>query len=176
MSKFIVFVSILMFAFSGVQAAGVSVCRDTTNGDALRFIFSGINWNSDPAPWYSALGATANGDKLLADAFVEGELAGTAIVGYWNGSATVQVVGSASTRPCGSGWQPSATSIQIPAPGAGPYLLEIQDAYGNWSLVTDAAHPDGIVLYNKGGSVELIGSVGQDVDPAHYRLVDPNAE
>ena len=174
MSKLIVFVSLLLFAILPAQAAGVTVCRDATNGGGLRFIFSGINWDSDPAPWYSALGATAYGDKLLADAFVEGELAGTAIFGYWNGIETIQVVGSASTRSCGSGWQPSATSIQIPAPNDGPYLLEIQDAYGNWSLVTDAAHPDGIVLYNNGGHVELIGSVGQDTNPAHYRLVDPN--
>lgn len=71
----------------------------------------------------------------------------------------------------GDSWQPSAPSISIPAPGTGPYTLEIMDAYGHWSLVTDAAHPDGIVLYNKGGNVELIGSVGQDIDPSHYRLI-----
>lgn len=69
-------------------------------------------------------------------------------------------------------WRPSAPAILIPAPGPGPYTLEVMDAFGHWSLVTDAAHPDGIVLYNKGGFVELIGSVGQDTDPTHYQLTE----
>jgi hypothetical protein len=72
------------------------------------------------------------------------------------------------------GWRPSAPSILIPADGPGPFLLEIQDDYGHWHLVADDAHPDGIVLYNHAGTVELIGSVGQDEDPAHYRLIEVN--
>lgn len=69
-------------------------------------------------------------------------------------------------------WHPGAVSILLPASGPGPYLIEIQDTYGHWSLVTDQDHPDGIVLYNKGGFVELIGSPDQDTNPEHYRLVE----
>lgn len=73
-------------------------------------------------------------------------------------------------------WKPSAPSISIPANGDGPFLIEIEDAYGHWSLVTDEANPHGIVVYNRGGSVELIGSVGQEINPDHYRLIEVKQE
>lgn len=173
--KMIGLVFALLVSMTVALADGVTVCRDTSV-DWLRFKFEGIVWNAEVAPWYVADGATPEGDTLIADANTSGEYVDQVVFAYWGGEDYILVIGDASTVPCDSGWQPSAPQILIPAPGGGPYLLEIQDAYGNWSLVTDEAHPHGIPLYNNGGHVELIGSVGQDVDPAHYRLIDPNAE
>jgi hypothetical protein len=92
----------------------------------------------------------------------------------WANGMTTSIYGYPDVDPCPKDeWHPGAPSILIPA-SAGVFKLEIQDAYGHWSLVTDAAHPEGIVLSPNGGSVELIGSVGQDIDPAHYRTIEVN--
>ncbi len=148
------------------SAANVTVCRDGN-----QFLFMGIDWTADVSPWYVADGASIEDGVLRADPNLDGEYAGQVVVGVWTGEDYSLIIGDMNTAPCDSGWQPSAPSILIEAPGPGPYLLEIRDAYGNWSLVTDSANPDGIMLYNHAGHVELIGSMGQSTNPDHYRLV-----
>lgn len=93
----------------------------------------------------------------------------------WRNGNTQSVFGYSDAPPCpdtSDEWQPGAPAILIPAPSANWFYIEIMDAYGHWSLVTDDAHPDGIVLFPRDGFVELIGSVGQDVAPDHYRLIE----
>jgi hypothetical protein len=171
----------LMLIVQPALALDVSVCRDTSV-DWLRYRFSGVDRNAENFSYFADGATFESATVLIADALTEDidavHVAGTAAV-LWldlNTMEAVEVIGNPNTAPCGGSeaWQPGAPSIIIPASGPGPYLIEIQDKYGNWHLVRDDANPDGIVVYNKGGSVELIGSVGQDTDPKHYRLVEPD--
>lgn len=169
----------LMLTLQPALALDVSVCRDTSV-DWLRYRFSGVDRNAENFSYFADGASFEGATVLIADALTVDidavHVAGTAAV-LWldlNTMEAVEVMGRPTTAACGAGdsWQPGAPSILIPAPSAGPYLIEIQDRYGHWWLVTDDAHPDGIVVYNNGGHVELIGSVGQDTDPDHYRLVE----
>lgn len=146
-----------------LQAPSLSICR-TEIGFRVSGLAS-VGWDAMTG------GGEADGDVLSALPLADG----TIQVVYWwtenDQDFSDELWGNASSPRCIAAWQPSAPSILIPAPHNGVFLIEIQDAYGHWSRVTDAAHPDGIVLSPNGQYVELIGSVGQDIDPAHYRLV-----
>lgn len=139
------------------------VCRDADG--VFHFGFEGdvIGW------WFNDATSFDLQSRTTSDA-------GAEFVVYYNPGTTESIFASEDAPSCQQNqsdiWQPDAPSILIPADGAGPYLLEIQDAFGHWSLVTDTQHPEGIVLYNHAGTVELIGSVGQDHNPAHYRLIE----
>lgn len=177
MKKILIVLSVIFGGYSiavANPADAIHICR-VENTSPLEFQIAGLI--SDSFGWDIASGGGGfEGDTLQV---VAGENNSIQVVYWWTDEAgqdfTGELIGNAGSPVCGeqspAGWQPGAPSIKIPAPGSGPYTLEIQDAYGNWSLVTDQAHPDGIVLFNNGGSVELIGSAGQDINPTHYRLI-----
>lgn len=139
----------------------LSVCRYS---DGLyQFSFTG-----EVAGWWFNNFISADLETLI----VNGD--GAEFVVYYFDGTTESIFADPDNTPfcaVADAWKPSAPSILIPASDAGPYLLEILDGYGHWHLVIDDAHPDGIVLYNHAGYVELIGSAGQDIDPTHYRLI-----
>lgn len=173
MKRIVLFLFSILLAYSKVSADGVSVCRDIEAG-GMQFIFSGMDWNSEVNAWWVADGASIEGNTLRADANVSGEYEGQVVFAYWDGNDYVWVYANENTAACGEVWQPSAPSILIDAPNAGPYLIEIRDKYGHWSVVeheTDQGRQP-VVLYNNGGHVELIGSVGQDTNPESYRLIE----
>lgn len=154
-----ILIAILMIIPSLALADDVSigVCR---LGNSYQFSFTGDidSWAIEGADTFDAQALTATGYGMKFTVYY--------------GGASQSIYGYPDAEPCPKDeWKPGAPSIIIPAP-AGIFKLEIQDAYGHWSLVTDAAHPDGIVLSPAGGNIELIGSVGQDTDPAHYRLIE----
>jgi len=144
-------VFLLLPVLALVDDVTLGVCRDT-NG-VYQFSYTG------PVDSWTIEGALdADGVKFTI---------------YYDGTSQ-SIYGYPDALPCiepENIWKPAAPSILIPA-SDGWFLLEIQDAYGHWSLVTDATHPNGIALQASGGFVELIGSPGQDVDPAHYRLIE----
>lgn len=88
---------------------------------------------------------------------------------YYNCGGSIH--GSSETQLEPIGELPETVSIYIPA-SEGMYKLEVQDAFGNWSLVTDTEHPEGIVFQSRDGFVELIGNTDQPTDPANYRLIE----
>lgn len=129
-------------------------------GGVYQFSFTGEadGWAFQDGYDYDLDAMTAKGEGVRFTVFADG--------------MAISIYGYPDVKHCPEdGWKPSAPSILIPA-DPGIYKLEIQDVYGHWSLVTDNAHPDGIVLSPNGGYVELIGSVGQDTDPDHYRLIE----
>lgn len=155
---------VMVVSFLPVSAAvGVTVCRDGSQ-DALRFIFSGIDWNSDPAPWYVANGGSAQGDTFLADAMVDGEYAGSAAFGYWTGDDYRIVIGNAKTRLCQPirGDAPSITVVLT----TDCAFVEISNGDGGWSRVESDGEP---VLLHYGES--LIAGRSQSLEPADYRAV-----
>lgn len=184
MKRLIVLVTCAIFALVGAaQAADVSLsisCVDRTQSDRTVIYFGYTAGETVPGTSYIGPVGEIEGGDDMPNGLEPGEhtrVFSMAVYGeaMWQFVSELGVweihVNPETQGPACDGWQPSAPSIKIAAPDAGPYTLEIQDTYGNWSLVTDAAHPDGIVLYNNGGAVELIGSVGQDTDPSHYRLI-----
>lgn len=154
-------VCLLVVGLVYAQDATLSVCRYPDG--MYQFGFDGIvdGWGFRHYLTYDLVKLTATGDGV--EFFT------------WRYGNTQSIFGYPDAPPCpdtSDEWQPGAPSILIPAPSANWFYIEIMDAYGHWSLVTDSAHPDGIVLFPRDGFVELIGSVGQDVDPDHYRLIE----
>lgn len=83
---------------------------------------------------------------------------------------TYEVWADATTKApkCGANvWHQGAPSIAVSLTSDCAYV-EIQDDYGHWSRVSDAAHPDGILLHY---GEALIGGPDQSTDPADYRSV-----
>jgi hypothetical protein len=69
---------------------------------------------------------------------------------------------------CGAAvWHPGAPSIAVDVTSDCAFV-EIRDAYGHWSRVADAAHPDGILLHY---GEQLIGGPNQSTDAGDYRAV-----
>lgn len=136
----------------------LSVCR--LDNDRFQFSVEG-----DIDGWWFNNFISADLETLIAS----GE--GTEFVIYYDGN-TESIFATPDTPLCvpADAWKPSAPSILIPA-REGVFKLEIWGD-NQWWLVTDEKHPDGIILTAKNGVVELIGSVGQDTDPAHYRLIE----
>ena len=81
--------------------------------------------------------------------------------------ASIFATAATKAPACGTVYQTSAPSIAVSLTTDCAYV-EIQDAYGHWSRVTDAAHPDGILLHY---DEALIGGQDQSTDPADYRAV-----
>jgi hypothetical protein len=161
----VILLLVLLFTISAAQADEItlSVCR--LDDDRYQFSFTG-----DIDGWWFNNFISADLVTLIA----VGE--GTEFVIYYDGT-TESIFADPAAPFChhkGDTWKPGAPSILIPASAPGWFRIEIQDAFGHWSRVTDAQHPDGIVLHTADGFVELIGSVGQDTDPAHYRLIEVN--
>lgn len=173
MTIIVLFVGSIIGAGTPARAAAITVCRDTSVA-WLRYRFSGIDWNADTFH-YVALGASQQGNTLIADALLEDNgdglvFAGEAFVAYYIAdNKWFTLKGTPSTAPCGSdkGWHPGASSIAVSLVSDCAYV-EIQDAYGHWSRVSDTTHPDGILLHY-GDS--LIGGPGQSTDPDDYRAV-----
>lgn len=159
----VIFMLLGLYTFVQAQDATLWVCRypDGVYQFAYEGIVDEVGFNN--AIWYDL-------DTLTA--------AGYGVEFYvWRNTSRQSIFGYPDATACtdknqSDVWHPGAVSILLPASGSGPYLIEIQDTYGHWSLVTDKDHPDGIALYNKGGFVELIGSPDQDTNPEHYRLVE----
>ncbi len=139
------------------QDITLSVCQYANGVYQFGFTGDAVGWSFTDAIDYDLEAMTASGEGVQFTVYHE--TGSQTIYGYPDAPRCAENV-----------WQPSAPSIHIPAPSDDWFKIEIQDVYGHWSLVTDYAHPDGIVLRSQAGSVELIGSVGQDIDPAHYRL------
>lgn len=163
MRRPIFIVLLLLGMIAQVRAADVTLSVCKLGDQRYQFAFTGdvIGWTFNNAARYNLDTLQAEGD-------------GVEFIVYYRDGGSESIFGDPDAPPCAdqsAHWQPSAPSILIPAPDDGPYLLDIWDGW-HWSRVTDAAHPDGIVLYNHAGSVELIGSAGQDTDPAHYRLIE----
>lgn len=159
----IIFTGWVFIASIGVHAApNVSICRD---GNLFRVSgLSDIGWDAATG------GGGFEGDRLIASPMIDGTIQ---VVFWWtdeNGDDHFGEVWGNSNTPVCTGWQPSAPSILIPSQ-EGAFKLEIWGD-GRWWLVTDDLHPGGIILTAQNGYVELIGSVGQDIDPSHYRLIE----
>lgn len=163
MRRWIIALLLLVPGFASADEVTVDVCRYPDG--VYQFSYTGdiASWSFENADSYDLDDLTASGVGVKFTVFF--------------GGTSISIYGYPDVKLCpdeSDAWQSGAPSILIPADGPGPYRIEIQDAYGHWSLVTDQAHPDGIVLYNHAGTVELIGSRGQDTNPAHYRLIEVN--
>lgn len=158
MKTFWAIVLILTFQIVSANEVSISVCQIVNN--EYQFSISGQvdSWSFENASAYDLQSLTASGE-------------GVRFTVYFGGT-TLSIYGYADVPFCAfsDGWKPSAPSILIPA-REGVFKLEIWGA-GQWWLITDDKHPDGIILIAQNGYVELIGSVGQDTDPSHYRLIE----
>lgn len=157
--RFLVFVLFLIPILAFAEDITLSVCQYSDNGYQFSFAGDVDSWAFEGAETYDLEALTATGYGVKFTIYANG------------GSQSIYGYPDAPPCPKADEWHPGAPSILIPAP-AGVFKLEIQDAYGHWSLVTDTAHPDGIVLSERNGTVELIGSVGQDTNSTHYRLIE----
>lgn len=164
MIKTLLIAVVLLTATIIYATPDIKICR-TESGFEIMGLNDTFGWDAMTG------GATFEGNTLIVLPLENGTIQ---IVFWWtdeNGNDQFgELWGNANTPLCGAGgWQPSAPSILIPAQ-EGSFKLEIEGD-GKWWLVTDQAHPDGIILTAQNGFVELIGSVGQDTDPSHYRLI-----
>lgn len=151
-------ICILLFQTVMANEVSIAVCQ-TDNGYQFSITGQVDGWSFENAATYDLKQMTASGE-------------GVKFTVYYGGTS-LSIYGYPDVPFCAfpDVWKPSAPSILIPA-REGVFKLEIQDMYGHWSLVTDADHPNGIVLSAQNGYVELIGSIGQDIDPAHYRIIE----
>jgi hypothetical protein len=169
---------ILMMAFGVLleireaNAQDISVCRDP-DYDWPRFIFSGLpeSWDGFTLYW-SAEGATFEGTTLIADAKPDG-YASLEIVfedgGYFDWHA------GPDTPYCGAVVEDPVETVHLGLVAGSPhgcYLAYISNGDGGSSLVTDNAHPDGIVWRPADdGTIHLItGGGGQSAAPEDYSL------
>jgi hypothetical protein len=143
----------------------IQICR-TETGFEVRGLNDAFGWDAMTG------GGGFEGNVLIVLPLEDGSIQ---IVFWWidenEGHFTGELWGNSGTALCNSdAWQPSAPSILIPAQ-EGRFKLEIWGD-NQWWLVVDQNNPNGIVLTAQGGFIELIGSVGQDIDPTHYRLIE----
>jgi hypothetical protein len=154
------------------NAQDISVCRDP-GYDWPRFIFSGLpeSWDGFTLYW-SAEGATFEGTTLIADAKPDG-YASLEIVfedgGYFDWHA------GPDTPYCGTVVEDPVETVHLGLVAGSPhscYLAYISNGDGGSSLVTDNAHPDGIVWRPADdGTIHLItGGGGQSAAPEDYSL------
>lgn len=158
MKRLCLFICFALFQTTLANDVSLSVCQMADN--EYQFAISGQvdSWSFENASAYDLQALTASGE-------------GVKLTVYFGGT-TLSIYGYPDAPFCAvsDGWRPNAPSILIPT-REGVFKLEIWGD-GRWWLVTDDSHPDGIALIAQNGYVELIGSVGQDVDPTHYRLIE----
>ena len=146
--------------------SSVSVCRDTSV-EWLRFRFTSVDWGAESAG-IAAYGASPEGETVvIADAFVDGEQAGTATWQYWTPEGEVIViVGDVDTPPCDAPQEGDAPSIAVEIHSDCAHI-EIDNGDGGWSRVEVNGEP---VLLHYGES--LIAGRNQSLDPEDYRAVE----
>lgn len=170
---FICFLAALtLLEISQANAQEITVCRDP-DYDWVRFVFSGVPETVENGTLYwNGEGASFEGSTVLVDADA-------------NGYAFIQIVyedggyfdwhAGPDTPYCAEIVEDPVETIHLPSLEGNPhncYMAYIQNEGGGESLVTDDAHPTGIVWrVADDGTIHLItGGGGQSNEPADYRL------
>lgn len=161
----VVIVLLIVQALKPAKAAGVSLCRSVTS-PALRFELVGLT--SLPNGSMYVAGGASNENFDGSGPFVfDPSPDGTVEVWIAVGDDYVYLRGDESTPPCGS-YQGNAPSIAITTL-SDCARVEINNGDGGWSLVTDANHPEGIILHY---GEQLIAGRQQSLNPLDYRTIE----
>jgi len=163
-------VALLSIVPMSQDVGGISICR--VDWDWPRYIVSPIT--PDTSAYYLADGAfwdEANQTLLLEGYQFEPPNGlvqiGEVLVQIFDGVDFVDLKGTLETPLCSNSASETekVSSVKLEASGECVFV-EIEDAYGNWHLVTDGTNPQGICWPVVNGTVQLIV-----VDPdAHYRI------
>lgn len=151
----------LVYDLRGVDYADVSVAVIRQGGNAL--VIS------------NQMSTISGGKGVLAEIYLDVDSFATFSVAM-SGADSSTITVNSGEHPCPDGWQPGAPEILAWASAGHCYYATLADDNGLW-LLTDAAHPGGIIWTAEDDNyVHIIGSTGQDTDASHYYLDETMCE